>query len=68
MRSNKERAERVYKDYQHKRKLRKKIGTTIAVSAACVALTAVNLVLFIPYPKTPPDVGRYASSAYYPVV
>ncbi len=51
-------------------KIKKKQKTTriSLVSCICAALVAFNLVLFIPYDTSLPDVSAYASSEYYSVI
>ena len=41
---------------------------TALAACLCLLVTALNLVLFIPYNTTPPDVSEYADSEYYSVI
>ena len=41
---------------------------TAIAACLCLLVTALNLVLFIPYDTTPPDVSEYADSEYYSVI
>ncbi len=46
-------------------KRRKRTVTATVILSVCLVL---GLVLFTPYPNSPPDVTRYAASAYYPLI
>jgi uncharacterized secreted protein with C-terminal beta-propeller domain len=41
---------------------------TALAACICLLVTALNLVLFLPYDTTPPDVSQYADSEYYSVI
>ncbi len=41
---------------------------TALAACICLLVTALNLVLFVPYDTTPPDVSRYENSEYYSVI
>ena len=41
---------------------------TALAACICLLVTALNLVLFVPYDTTPPDVSRYEDSEYYSVI
>ena len=41
---------------------------TALAACICLLVTALNLVLFVPYDTTPPDVSQYADSEYYSVI
>ena len=41
---------------------------TALAACLCLLVTALNLVLFIPYNTNPPDVSEYADSEYYSVI
>lgn len=41
---------------------------TAIAACLCLLVTALNLVLFIPYNTNPPDVSEYADSEYYSVI
>ena len=41
---------------------------TVLAACICLLVTALNLVLFVPYDTTPPDVSQYADSEYYSVI
>lgn len=41
---------------------------TAIAACICLLVTALNLVLFIPYNTNPPDVSKYADSEYYSVI
>ncbi len=41
---------------------------TAIAACICLLVTALNLVLFLPYNTTPPDVSKYAESEYYSVI
>ncbi len=40
----------------------------LVAACICLMLTGVNLLLFLPYSTTPPDVSAYRSSDYYPLI
>ena len=41
---------------------------TAIAACICLLVTALNLVLFVPYNTDPPDVSRYEDSEYYSVI
>jgi hypothetical protein len=41
---------------------------TAIAACLCLLVTALNLVLFIPFNTNPPDVSQYADSEYYSVI
>lgn len=40
----------------------------VVVACLCIVVTALGLVLFLPYNTNPPDVSEYADSEYYAVI
>lgn len=68
MKTYKERTESVKQKLAQKKRNRKLAFKGALWGAGCLALTAVNLVLFMPFSTTPPDVSGYAGSEYYSVI
>ncbi len=68
MKTYKERTESVRKKLAQKKRNRKLALKGALWGAGCLALTAINLVLFMPFSTTPPDVSGYAGSEYYAVI
>ncbi len=51
-----------------KQKKRKRMALSAIAACACLAFILCTAWLFTPYNNTPPDVSRYANSAYYGVI
>ncbi|MBQ8323117.1 MAG: beta-propeller domain-containing protein [Clostridia bacterium] len=68
MKTYKQRAESVQRKLEQKKRNRNRAIKAALAGAGCIAFTAVNLVLFMPFSTTPPDVSGYADSEYYAVI
>ncbi len=69
MKTYEERAALVAEKLCRKRKEQKKMRATVSkLSAVTAVVLLVGLLLFYPYPNTPPSVDRYADSPYYNVI
>lgn len=68
MKTYKERAQGVKQKLAQKKRNRKLLIKGALAGVGCLAVTAVNLVLFMPFSTTPPDVSGYEGSEYYSVI
>lgn len=69
MKTYKERTESILQKAQEAQTRNKQIGKTVGIIAAVlVAVTALNLALFIPYSNEPVSVEKHQNSKYYTVI
>ncbi len=69
MKTNKERTESILRKTRQKERQKKIITRTAVASLAVAAVTALNLVLFLPYEtEVPSTVAKYQNSEYFNVI
>lgn len=69
MKTYKERTESILQKAQEAQTKNKQIGKTVGIiAAALVAVTALNLALFLPYSNEPVSVEKHRNSKYYTVI
>ncbi len=69
MKTNKERTESILRKTRQKERQKKIITRTAVASLAVAAVTALNLVLFMPYhTEVPSTVAKYQNSEYFNVI
>ncbi len=69
MKTYKERTESILQKAQEAQSKNKQIGKTVGIiAAALVAVTALNLALFLPYSNEPVSVAQHQDSKYYTVI
>ena len=68
MKTYNQRAESILRKTKKKERQKKIVKRSAILSLALAALTAINLVLFMPYKVETPTVKKYKDSEYYPVI
>ncbi len=68
MKNYEQRTQNILKKTKKERAKRRWIRTLAITSACAVAITALNLTLFLPYPPAPDRLSEYKDSEYYSVI
>ncbi len=66
--ANEGRSVKITAQNERVKRRRRWLAPALAASCAALAITASSLYLFLPYDTSMPDVSRYASNEYYPVI
>ena len=68
MKNYQQRTQNILNKTKKERRKRRWIRAAAITSACAVAITALNLTLFLPYPTPPERLSAYKGSEYYPII